>query len=176
MLRLARELHHLALFAMQPEVFGWIAEAAERFADLDHPHAERVVASASTGAWQSGDLAQAHRLADLAALIAARSRWPGAGVGAPEALADLAFGRAVRIAMRDTDRYGRTVGRVFGGAQDVNAEMVRRGAAWVYRRYSDDPELLRLELVAQSQKRGLWGLPEAERMPPWEWRAAARQR
>ena len=96
------------------------------------------------------------------------------GNRARQALSDLAYGKVVQVAVRDTDRYGRTVGRVFAGHQDINAELVRRGAAWVYRRYSDDLELLRLERVAQSQKRGLWGLPEAERMPPWEWRAAAR--
>jgi len=67
-------------------------------------------------------------------------------------------------------------GRVFAGAQDVNAEMVRRGAAWVYRRYSDDPALLHLEQEARTARRGLWALPEAERIPPWEWRAAERRR
>jgi endonuclease YncB( thermonuclease family) len=60
----------------------------------------------------------------------------------------------VRVAVRDTDRYGRTVGRVYAGALDVNAEMVRRGAAWVFRRYSDDPDLLRLEAAARATRRG----------------------
>ena len=94
---------------------------------------------------------------------------------ARQALSDLAVGKAIRVAVRDTDRYGRTVGRVFAGAQDVNAEMVRRGAAWVFRRYSDEPALLRLEQIARAERRGLWGLPEAQRVPPWEWRAAERQ-
>lgn len=98
------------------------------------------------------------------------------GTRARQALSGLAYGKAVRITVRDIDRYGRTVGRVYAGPQDINAEMVRRGAAWVYRRYSDDPDLLRLEQAAQSQKRGLWALPEAERVPPWEWRAAERRR
>jgi endonuclease YncB( thermonuclease family) len=98
------------------------------------------------------------------------------GTRARQSLADLTYGKMVRIVVRDTDRYGRTVGRVFAGDQDVNAEMVRRGAAWVYRRYSDDPDLLRLEQIAQVEKRGLWRLPEAERIPPWEWRAAERRR
>jgi endonuclease YncB( thermonuclease family) len=98
------------------------------------------------------------------------------GNRARQSLADLVFGKAARIAVRDTDRYGRTVGRVFIGTQDVNAEMVRRGAAWVYRRYSDDPELLQLEQLARAQKQGLWALPEAERIPPWEWRAAEHRR
>jgi endonuclease YncB( thermonuclease family) len=57
------------------------------------------------------------------------------GNRARQALADLAFGKIVRIAVRDKDRYGRTVGRVFAGSQDINAEMVRRGAAWVYRQW-----------------------------------------
>jgi endonuclease YncB( thermonuclease family) len=52
--------------------------------------------------------------------------------------------------------------------------MVRRGAAWVFRRYSRDPSLLRLEGEARAARRGLWALPEAERAPPWEWRAANR--
>jgi endonuclease YncB( thermonuclease family) len=93
------------------------------------------------------------------------------GRRARQVLSDLAFGKVVRVAVQDMDRYGRTVGWVYAGAVDVNAEMVRRGAAWVYRRYSDDPALLRLEQAARAEHRGLWGLPEAERVPPWEWRA-----
>jgi endonuclease YncB( thermonuclease family) len=93
-----------------------------------------------------------------------------------QALAGLAFGRSVVVDVRDTDRYGRTVARIHAGPLDVNAEMVRQGAAWVYRRYSDDVGLLRLEALARSQRRGLWALPEAQAVPPWDWRAAARHR
>jgi endonuclease YncB( thermonuclease family) len=92
-----------------------------------------------------------------------------------QTLADLVFAKEVQVEVTDTDRYGRSVGRVHAGAQDVNAEMVRQGAAWVYRQYSHDPSLLALEQEAQAAKRGLWALPEAERMPPWEWRVAARE-
>lgn len=96
------------------------------------------------------------------------------GDRARQSLSDLAFGRDARIEVRDTDRYGRTVGRVFVGMVDVNAELVRRGSAWVFRRYSNDPTLLRLEADARSARRGLWGLPEAQRLPPWEWRSNGR--
>ena len=96
------------------------------------------------------------------------------GDRARQALSDLAFGKAVRVAVLDTDRHGRTVGRVFAEGLDVNAEMVRRGAAWVYRRWSRDPSLLRLEEEARAARWGLWALPEAQRVPPWEWRAANR--
>ena len=39
-----------------------------------------------------------------------------------------------------------------------------------YRKYAQDQALYRLEEQAKAAKRGLWSLPEAERMPPWEWR------
>ena len=65
------------------------------------------------------------------------------------------------------------VGRVYVGGVDVNAEMVKQGAAWVYRKYAKDPSLYRLEEQAKTAKRGLWGLPEAERCPPWDWRKGA---
>ena len=81
-----------------------------------------------------------------------------------------AFGKQARVVVQDTDRFGRTVGRVYVGDTDVNAELVKRGAAWVYRKYAQDQALYRLEEQAKAAKRGLWALPAAERMPPWEWR------
>ncbi len=96
------------------------------------------------------------------------------GTRARQDLSGLVFRKTVRVVVRDTDRYGRTVGRVHAGAVDVNAELVRLGAAWVYRDYSNDPALLRLEATARCERRGLWRLPEAERVPPWEWRALRR--
>jgi len=74
------------------------------------------------------------------------------------------------VVVQDTDKYGRTVGRVYVGSLDVNAELVKQGAAWVYRQYLKDQSLLALEEQARAAKIGLWGLPEAQRMPPWEWR------
>lgn len=97
------------------------------------------------------------------------------GDRARQALSELTFGRAVRVVEVDVDRFGRTVGRVYAGRTDVNAEMVRTGAAWVFRRFTDDPALLRLEADAQRGRRGLWSLPEAQRVPPWEWRANRRR-
>jgi endonuclease YncB( thermonuclease family) len=109
----------------------------------------------------------------LAEIDAPESRQPY-GNRARQELSDLAFGKDVTVTVQDIDRYGRTVGRVYDGSLDVNAEMVRQGAAWVYRQYSHDPLLLRHEQDARDARRGLWALPEAEHMPPWEWRTAER--
>lgn len=102
------------------------------------------------------------RLSDIDTLERGQPR----GTRARQALSDLAFGKAVRIVVRDTYRYGRTVGRVHAGAQDVNAEMARRGASWVFRRYSDDPALLRLEQAARAERLGLWALPRPSASRP----------
>ena len=92
------------------------------------------------------------------------------GERAKQTLSDLAYNKPARVVVQDTDKYGRTVGRVYVGGVDVNAEMIRQGAAWAYRQYLKDQSLLRLEGEAKAAKRGLWALPEAQRMPPWEWR------
>ena len=92
------------------------------------------------------------------------------GTRAKQALSDLAYGKEARVAVQGTDKYGRTLGRVYVGSTDVNAELVKQGAAWVYRQYATDASLYRLESEAKVAKRGLWGLPEAERCPPWDWR------
>ena len=92
------------------------------------------------------------------------------GTRAQQTLSDLAYNQQARVVVQDTDRYGRTVGRVYVGSLDVNAEMIRQGAAWAYRQYLKDQSLLTLEAEAKAAKRGLWGLPETERCPPWDWR------
>ena len=89
---------------------------------------------------------------------------------AKQTLSDLAYNKQARVVVQDTDKYGRTVGRVYVGGVDVNAEMVKQGAAWVYRQFAKDQSLFRLEEQARAAKRGLWALPEAQRCPPWDWR------
>lgn len=87
-----------------------------------------------------------------------------------ELLCALAGERRLRAVEVTEDAYGRAVVGLAAAGLDINAELVRRGAAWVYRRYAKDPALLRLEEEARAARRGLWALPAAERMPPWEWR------
>jgi len=93
---------------------------------------------------------------------------------AKQALARRVFGKQVRVNDVATDRYGRTVGEVYADNVCVGCELVREGNAWVYRHYTDDPVLYELEAQARAARRGLWSLPEAQRVPPWEWRHASR--
>jgi endonuclease YncB( thermonuclease family) len=95
------------------------------------------------------------------------------GRRAREALSKRAFGKEVRINAVATDRYGRTVGEVYADDVCVACELLREGHVWVFRRYTDDRVLLGLEAEARAARRGLWSLPEQERIPPWEWRGAS---
>jgi endonuclease YncB( thermonuclease family) len=97
------------------------------------------------------------------------------GTRSKQTLSNLVFGRTVRVDDHGRDRYGRLLGRVYYRELDVNAEMVREGAAWVYVRYCHDPELYRLEKDTREAHTGLWALPEAQRVAPWEWRHRARE-
>ena len=90
------------------------------------------------------------------------------GTWAKQRLSDLVFGKPIAIKLVDIDRYDRIVGRIYVDDLDVNAELVRIGAAWVYRKYATDPSLYDLEEEAREAKRGLWG--QGTPIPPWEWR------
>lgn len=97
------------------------------------------------------------------------------GTRARQALADKVFQRRIQLASEGEDRYGRLLGRLYLGDRDINREMVREGHAWVYRRYSSDVSLLEDEQAAQQARAGLWSLPDAQRVPPWEWRRGSRR-
>ncbi len=92
------------------------------------------------------------------------------GKAAHIALNQLLISQAVSIEYKNKDRYQRIVGQVYLNDIDVGAKMVSQGHAWVYRQYSDDIYLYCLEYWARFTQKGLWALPENERMPPWEWR------
>ena len=91
-------------------------------------------------------------------------------MNAPQTLSDLAYNKQARVVVQDTDRYGRTVGRAYVGNLDVNAELVKRGAAWAYRQYLKDQSLLALEAKPRRQNAPVGAARKLQRMPPWEWR------
>ena len=94
------------------------------------------------------------------------------GNKAKQALANLAFQKQALIEVEAKDRYGRTVGVVFVDGLNVNAELVKQGMAWVYRKYTDDKRLYTLESEAKQAKRGLW--IDKNPIPPWELRRGRR--
>src|SRR5438094_4600286 len=59
------------------------------------------------------------------------------GTKAKQFTSGQAFGKDVTVQVKDTDRYGRTVGIVIlPDGRSLNEELVYQGLAWWYRKYS----------------------------------------
>lgn len=85
-------------------------------------------------------------------------------------LSDLAFQRSCDATVVTTDKYKRKVASVTCDGKNVNREMVRAGAAWVYDEYSHSMIIELDENQAQNANRGLWALQDDQRIEPWRWR------
>lgn len=92
------------------------------------------------------------------------------GQKSKQSLSDMVFGKDVSVEWSKTDKYKRTLGRVFVGDTDVNLQQVKNGAAWAYTQYLTDDRIKQAEDEARAAKAGLWALQADQIMPPWEWR------
>ena len=95
------------------------------------------------------------------------------GRRAEQSLRELIGKREVIATWTQADRYGRPIVEVAADGENVNAEQVRRGFAWVYRRYATDRRLFDLQAEARGSGRGLWADPNA--VEPWVWRQVRRK-
>jgi endonuclease YncB( thermonuclease family) len=92
------------------------------------------------------------------------------GLQARSALRRKVERRDVRVQVVDRDRYGRLVGRIWVGPTYVNSYMTLYGHAWAFDRYMKDRQIRAGQDRARREKRGLWALPPADRLPPATWR------
>jgi endonuclease YncB( thermonuclease family) len=60
------------------------------------------------------------------------------------------------------------IAHVFVDGRNLSWELVGSGNAWVWEAKSNDPELKKLQEWARRHKKGLWALPESDRVPPWQ--------
>ena len=94
------------------------------------------------------------------------------GTRAKDALSGLIGGKDVRVVVKETDRYGRSIAHIYSGDVWVNEWMVAQGFAWHYKAFSDNAQLAALETEARQARRGLWSDPR--RVEPWNWRKLAK--
>lgn len=100
------------------------------------------------------------------------------GNDARAALVELIGNRRVYVDVIDVDKYDRKLARVYREPDrlEIARTLVHDGHVWVYRRTVRDRSLLALEDSAKSSRRGLWALPERERLPPWQFRYLERKK
>jgi endonuclease YncB( thermonuclease family) len=90
------------------------------------------------------------------------------GTQSKQSLAGICFQKPVIVDDRGTDKYKRTIARLRCANVDANAEQVRQGMAWAYRRYLTDNTIIDLEDSAKAAGVGLWS--DNSPTPPWEFR------
>lgn len=96
------------------------------------------------------------------------------GLESKDSLDECVAGAKASIVYKETDRYGRLLGKVFAGNTDCNYRQVVAGSAWHYKQYAssqpnDDSDIYAdAEKVAQLQNQGLWSNLNAQE--PWSFR------
>lgn len=100
------------------------------------------------------------------------------GQASKQSLGDQVYGKLVVIDWNKRDRYGRIIGKVLLGSQDINLMQIQRGMAWHYKKYENEQDVEdrsiygQAEYIAQRDRRGLW--EDSNPTPPWDYRKSKR--
>lgn len=96
------------------------------------------------------------------------------GKNQKKSLADLVYGKEVTVNWIKRDYHKRVVGKVMLNKTDVNLEQVKRGMAWVFKHFVNDPysqdeaDYVDAQEQAEDRRLGLW--TQRDPIPPWEFR------
>ena len=118
-----------------------VAHTKIRLEGIDAPEAGQMCQDAAGNSWECGTLATRE-------------------------LAAMTQGRTVDCHATSLDKYGRVLAICYVDKVDINAEMVARGYAWAFVKYSQI--YVAQEATARQAKRGIW---QGTAMPAWEYRA-----
>jgi endonuclease YncB( thermonuclease family) len=118
-----------------------VGDTRVRLEGIDAPEAGQTCAAERGNSWACGQIATR----ELTALV---------------------DGKYVRCESGETDKYGRALAVCWVGNLEINAEMVRRGLAWAFVRYSS--RLVNVEADARKRGIGIW---QASNEPAWAFRA-----
>lgn len=111
---------------------------------------------------------RAHSLrVQLAGIDAPELDQPG-GVGSQKLLEKMVTRKRVVIEAVGENTVGEPLVKMHWATHDINADMVRAGAAWVSP--DGDADLRALQAEAQAKGLGIWAKDMPPAIPPWEWR------
>jgi len=94
------------------------------------------------------------------------------GLQARTALEQMVMGQSVDLLPVGADRGSKLTAVVFVGESELGAALVSAGNAWADRHAlrPSDAGLCEVEQTAREDRLGLWALPVAQRVAPWEYR------
>ncbi len=78
---------------------------------------------------------------------------------------------AIRLKVKDTDRYGRVVAQIYAHHKqdDIGLALVRQGGAVVYVQYNNASAYQMAQVQAKQNRLGVWS-QVGPQQTPWEWR------
>ena len=79
------------------------------------------------------------------------------------------FGKDVRVTYERRDQYGRILGVIHNGTNDVNFSKVKTGNAWHYIYFDKTPEYAEAKSEARAARRGLWSQDNPVSLYQWRW-------
>lgn len=91
-----------------------------------------------------------------------------------QSLSELVFNKQVVADCPSTDRYARSLCKIFVGGIDANLAQIERGYAWHYKQYQSDQspddrvKYSAAEDTARQTRLAIWS--ESNPIPPWEYR------
>lgn len=94
------------------------------------------------------------------------------GKNAKQFTSSQVFGKSVKYYPTNSDRYGRTVAKVYYDGKYLSEEIIKAGLGWWYYRYSDNKNLGKLQDIAKNKKLGLWSHTQV--IPPWDFRRSGK--
>ena len=96
------------------------------------------------------------------------------GKNAKQFTSNEVFGKIIKYYPTNTDRYGRTIAKVYyDNGKYLSEEIIRNGLGWWYYKYSNNKNLGTLEKEASNKKIGLFSDPNS--IPPWLYREQQRE-
>ena len=91
------------------------------------------------------------------------------GKNAKQFTSSQVFSKEITFYETDTDRYGRTIAKVYyNNGKYLSEEIIKVGLGWWYHQYSKNKELGKMQDNAKSKGLGLW--QDKEVISPYEWR------
>lgn len=82
-------------------------------------------------------------------------------------VSDQIFNKTVKVDVKNIDRYGRNIGNVFYDDKNLSVELLKKGLAWHYKKYSKNKFYQSLEDKARKEKKGLFKDPNAVYPPEY---------
>lgn len=96
------------------------------------------------------------------------------GKNAKQFTSSQVFGKTVTFKETSTDRYGRSIARIYyDNDKYLSKEVIKAGMGWWYFSYSKDDSLGKLQEKAQQNKIGLW--QDVHAVAPWDYRKMKRE-